>query len=196
MSRKKANRIKKRLDAKAEKKRLSKQKKKEKKDAEKASKEDGEKKRSLSEIMDTVDLAFTLVKAVLGCFFGHLRVDVAKFRIKVATGDPASTAIAYGAVSQTVSYLIALLKNNKNVKGLKRADIDIQCDFLSDTPSADIKLSFSLRVWHVLHIALTALINFIKKKVKSAKTLNAPDKNGNVQKISTKDTKDKEKEKP
>jgi ABC-type multidrug transport system fused ATPase/permease subunit len=172
MSRKKAEKIKKTLDAKAEKKRIAKQRKKEKKQAQKEQeqreKESGQaKKKTLAEILDLIDLITALVKTVLKCFFGHLRVDVARFRITVAMSDPSTTAVAYGAVSQAVSYLLALLKNNKNVRGLKSADIDIRCDFLSESISADVELSFSMRVWHVFHIAFAALGTLIKKKVKS-----------------------------
>ncbi len=163
MSKKKSEKIKlkkqQKADKKAEKKRLSKQKK----DEEKRQKK--KEKKSIGEIIDTVDLVLVLVKVILKRFFGHLRVDVARFRIKVATPDPATTAIAYGTVSQTVAYLFEILRNNKNVRGLQKADIDISTDFLSDTPTADIKLAFSLRVWHVFHIALSALASLIKKKI-------------------------------
>ena len=168
MSRKKAEKIKKQLAAKEEKKRKKKQLKKEKKHAQKEQKaKEPKQKKSLSEILDLIDLVLALVKTVLKCFFGHLRVDVARFRIKVAMGDPATTAVAYGAVSQAVSYLLALLQNSKNVRGLKTAELDIECDFLSDSIAADIELSFSMRVWHVFHIAFAALGSLIKKKVKS-----------------------------
>ena len=172
MSRKQAEKIKRSLEKKAEKKRIAKQKKNAKKRAQKEQKEKEKasgqvKKKSLAEILDLIDLITALVKTVLKCFFGHFRVDVARFRIIVAMSDPATTAVAYGAVTQAVSYLLAIFKNNKNVRGLKSADIDIGCDFLSESISADIELSFSMRVWHVFHIAFAALGTLIKKKVKS-----------------------------
>ena len=189
MSRKKAEKIKKQLAAKEEKKRKKKQLKKEKKQAQKEQKaKEPKQKKSLSEILDLVDLAIALVKTVFKCFFGHLRVDVARFRIKVAMGDPATTAVAYGAVSQAVSYLLALLQNNKNVRGLKKADLDIECDFLSDSIAADIELSFSMRVWHVFHIAFAALGSLIKKKVKS---MAKKSKNANYSVRTTAPTTDK-----
>lgn len=163
MSRKKSERIEKKLKQKADKKRLKKEAKKEQKKAEKKEK----KKTSISDIMNTVNLATTVAKAALGSFFGHLRVDVARFKIRIATGDAASTAIAYGAVSQTVAYLLAIFENNKRVKGLKKAEMDIVCDFLGESSSADIKISFSLRVWHLFHLAFSSLISFIKHKLKS-----------------------------
>ena len=169
MSRKKADKIKAQVKANEEKKRKKKQLKKEKKQAAKAQKaKEPKQKKSLAEILDLIELAIALVKAVLKCFFGHLRVDVARFRVKVAMGDPASTAVAYGAISQSVSYLLALIENNKNVKGLKSAELDIECDFLSESISADIELSFSMRVWHVFHIVFSALGALIKNRIKSA----------------------------
>ena len=165
MSRKKSDRIERKLKQKADKKRLKKEQKKEKKKSEEKEK----KKTSVSDILDTVNLATSVAKAALGSFFGHLRVDVARFKIRIATGDAASTAIAYGAVSQTVAYLLAIFKNSKRVRGLKKAEMDIVCDFLGDSSSADIKISFSLRVWHLFHLAFASLISLIKHKLKSAK---------------------------
>ena len=165
MSRKKSDRIERKLRKKADKKRLKKEQKKENKLSEAKEK----KKTSLSDILDTVNLATSVAKAVLGSFFGHLRVDVAKLKIKVATGDAASTAIAYGAVSGAVACLLAIFENSKRVRGLKKAEMDIVCDFLGESSSADIKISFSLRVWHLFYIAFAALGKFVKHKLKSAK---------------------------
>ncbi len=163
MSRRKAKRIRAKLEKKAEKKRL--------KAKEKKQDTDKEKKRSVKDILDTVDFALALIKTALGRFFGHLHVKVARFHITVATPDPASTALAYGALSQTLSYIEALISTNKNVKGMKKTDVSLGCDFLSDTFSADIKLSFSLRVWQLIHVALSTLLKFIKERVKKQ---NAP----------------------
>ena len=165
MSRKKSERIERKLKKKADKKRLKKEQKKEIKEAEKKEKE---KKTSISDILSTVSLATAVAKAALGSFFSHLRVDVAKLKIKIATGDAASTAVAYGAVTGALSCLFALLENNKNVRFTRKAEMDVVCDFLGESPSAEIKISFSLRVWHLLHVAFSALKRFIKHKLKSA----------------------------
>lgn len=171
MSRKKSDRIEKNLKKKADKKRLKKEAKKQKKEAAKKEKEQEEQKPTLSGILDTVNLALSVSRAALGSFFGHLRIDVARFKIIIATGDAASTAVAYGAVSQTVAYLLAIFENSKRVRGLKKAEMDIVCDFLGDSTTADIKISFSLRVWHLFHLAFASLISLVKHKLKSAKNM-------------------------
>lgn len=169
MSERKANKIKAKLEKKAQKKRLKKQKKKEKKQA---AKNAPKKKKSLSEILDMLEMVKDIVAVVLKKFFGHLKIDIARLKIKVATGDAATTAIAYGAICDAITHLLVLLESAKNFKTPKEKDIWVVADYLEDGITADIKISFSLRVWHVLHVALSALVKFIahtiKKKDKKA----------------------------
>ncbi len=165
MSQKKADKIRAAKRAREEKKRLAKiEKKKAKEEKKKQKAENPKPKMTLGEITDMTGMILAIVKTVLGKFFGHLRVKVARFKITLASGDPALTAIAYGAVTQTVSYIIALLHNSKNVRGLVRENVDIRTDFLSETPQVDIKISFSLRVWHLFHVAFSALGKLLRSK--------------------------------
>ena len=172
MSKKKALKIRRSKQEKEEKKRREKLRKKQEKEEKKKQKQNEPKqKKSLSEIMDMTSMVLDLVKAVISTFFGHLRVKVARFKITLASPDPAITAIAYGTVTQTVSYIVAALSDSKHVKGIKKKNIDIRTDFLSDTPIVDVKISFSIRVWHVFHVAFAALgrllrSKFIKDKLK------------------------------
>ncbi len=125
----------------------------------------GTRKQNVDEILEILSLS----KLLLQSFFKHLRVRVARFNIKVATGDPATAAIAYGAVNGAVASLYALLEEKKNVKGLGSAQINVWCDFFSDTPDADIKLSFTLRVWQALSIILSSAISHAKNMVEKDK---------------------------
>ena len=134
-------------------------------------------KKSLDEILEII----SLVKLLLAKFFGYLRVKVARFNVKVATGDPATAAIAYGAVSGALSSVYALLEDSKNVKNLKRAEINVTCDFFSDTPDADIKLAFTLRVWQALSMVLSAAISHAKNMIeKDKKKANKANKKINI----------------
>ena len=166
MSEKKAKRIKERLRAKEEKKRLKKQQKKAQKLAEKHG---AKQKKSLSEVMDIIGTVKSIVSVVVGRFFKHLRVDVARLKINVATGDAATTALAYGAISQAAMYLYAVLEPVKGFSLPSEKNTDITCDYLSDSTTVDIKISFSLRVWHVFHIGFGALVELIRQKMKSMK---------------------------
>ena len=123
MSAKKAKKIREGRKKKAEKDRIAKKEKaikKEQKKLEKAKKP----KKSMSEILDLVQLICHLVSAVIRRFFHHLRIDVARLRVKVATGDAATTAIAYGAITQSINVLFPLLES-VNTLSLPKKDARI-----------------------------------------------------------------------
>ena len=170
MSKKQAEKLKAKLEAKEAKKRAKKAQKKKEKEQKKADIAAGnikKEKKSAGEILDIVSLVSNLVKQVIGKFFSHLRIKVARIRMKIATGDAATTAITYGAVTQSINVFFPLLDGIKTVSFPTVKDIDISADFTSEESEIDIKLSFSLRVWHLFHVAFAALGELIKYFFKS-----------------------------
>lgn len=176
MSAKKARKIKEKREKKEAKKKLKKAEKKAAKEQEKEEKKKAKaegtlkkEKKSPGEILDIVSLVANLLKKVIGKFFGHLRIKIARIRLKIATGDAATTAITYGAVTQAINVLFPIIDNIKTVKTPVNKDIDISADFCSDETEIDIEISFALRVWHLFHVlgaALGQLIKYIFKTVK------------------------------
>ncbi|MBO5203068.1 MAG: hypothetical protein J6B72_00435 [Clostridia bacterium] len=168
MSEKKAKKIKESLRKKALKKKLKKQKKKQEKQQKKElEKTQPKKKKSLGEILDMIAMVKDIVAVVLKRFFGHLRIDLARLKINVAMGDAASTAIAYGAICDALVHLLPLLESVKGFDTPKAQDIDVRADYLAESLTADVKISFSLRVWHVFHVAFAALWVLIKHLFKA-----------------------------
>ena len=106
------------------------------------------------------------MSTALGKFFKYLRVDLARFHINVATGDAATTALAYGAVCDALTHLFVILEPLRGFDLPDNRDISVEADYLSEKTTADIKLSFSLRVWHILIIALVTFIKVTKHMVK------------------------------
>ena len=118
------------------------------------------KSRSVGEI-------FTLVSDVLSVFFSrfakHFRVKLARLNVTVASEDAAKTAILYGVAAQGVAYTLEILDRTTNLEYKKDSEVNVFVDYLGDTPSFDISIAFSMRVWHLLDIlfrsALAALRN-------------------------------------
>jgi hypothetical protein len=109
---------------------------------------------------------------VIGKFFGHLKIKLARIRLKIATGDAATTAITYGAVTQAINVFFPLLDQIKTVKTPDAKQIEVSADFCSEESEIDIKISFALRVWHLFHVAFAALGELIKYFFKSMKRKN------------------------
>jgi len=119
-------------------------------------------------ILDWVNIAGAVIGALFSKFSKRLHIKVARLKVKVATGDAASTAILYGAVIQSVAYIIELLQSVTNVDGLKSAEISVEPDYLSEKTSMDLCFIFSLRIRHVFEILFGTLGRAIKKFFETA----------------------------
>lgn len=151
---------------KLEKKRIKSEKKAQKKAERKAETAEQKKARKNApkrSVADWIDIAVGVLAMFFNKFFRHLHIKVARLKVNVATGDAASTAIAYGAIVQSVAYLIEMLDRITNVDGLKKAEIEVIPDYLSEKTTLDLCFVFSLRVWHLFDILFGIIIRAIKK---------------------------------
>lgn len=121
----------------------------------------------------TVAQKIRRVRAICAVLLRHTKkrlvLRTARLHIRVATGDPAGTAIAFGAVSQGVSYLLAALDEITRLK-TSPGDVSVEPDFLAERSTMDVKLVFSIRVWAILATAFSLfLTKFSAKRVKKAR---------------------------
>lgn len=155
--------------------------KKEKKEAEKAEKEkakaagngekksDEGKKKSVADIVDLVSTILEAVKSLFKSFGKHLRVCAVKMNITVASDNAADTAVIYGVVCQSVAYIMEILYNITNFKVKNGDSVSVVPDFTASKSTADIKISFRLRVWHIFAMLFAAAGGFIRGKIKTNK---------------------------
>ena len=120
-------------------------------------------------IKDILELIKIVLDNVLSPFGKYLKIEILKLYIKIATNDPSRTAIVYGAVSQTASYIIEGLSNITNVDVKKKESINIFADFLSEKSEAAINITLGLRVWHLFSISFKFAFAFLKKNLNKQK---------------------------
>ena len=133
----------------------------------KAKKKEEQKKKSVSEKIsdgvETVKLISDIATGAVKRFTKRIRVRITRLKIKVASSEASKTAIAYGAIVETVNTLLPVMTESKSFKMPPREDLDVVADFTSQTPEFDIDISLSLRVWHILDIALAAIIKALPR---------------------------------
>ena len=163
--RRKEEKKKRRALLKKEKKKQSKNEKKKTEKPEEPKKPEEKKKKSLRESVSYImKLLRKVVLAVLKKFGRDLRLDVCDLSIAVATGDAAKTAVAYRAVAQSVSCLLALLTENTHTRSLRSSRVEVIPDFVSETSRIHVHLRFRLRIHHILSLAFTALKGFLSTR--------------------------------
>lgn len=152
MSKRKARKIKDSLQKKSKPK---KKKKKEEKPIEK------------NDLISIVSITTNFVKNFISTFTRAVRIKFSRMHITVASEDAATTAILYGAITQSVNVLFPLIDNIKSVKKLPSGkELSVRADFLTDKPTVDIDINLYVRVGGALKALFSAGIRTFKKAVR------------------------------
>ena len=133
-----------------------------------------EKKRTLSENLDIVKL---ILESVSEYFGKGIHVKVTRIRITVASDDAAKTAVLYGAVSASVSWILEFLEQKAHLKYKAEGDdpendVSVSADFTAQKPTADVKLSLRVHLWPLVTTGVGAIFkllssgNLKSKKIK------------------------------
>ena len=149
----------------------------------KAEKQTTEKKSApslrINDILDVLQLTAKISATLVKRFSKRLRIKVARLKVKVASPDVALTAVAYGAVTQTVNVLLPILSEIKNFDLPKKRQFEVVLDYLSEAPEIDMKISFCLRTWHLLDIPLAALFKTTPEVPRIVEMISHYTKNAN-----------------
>lgn len=113
-------------------------------------------------IIETIKLLNDIITAIKDKFFRYLRIEVASLKVTVATDDAAKTAITYGVAVQLIQYTVTILQNVTNFTPKDSESIICNVDYLKTKSEFSCNISFSLRVWHILAVGLSAGIAYIK----------------------------------
>ncbi len=127
-------------------------------------------KKSLKENTQyVIDLIRLAVLKAIKKFGKHLRISLYHFRITVGGDEPDKTAITYGCICQSVSYLTNIFDRHLNMKYPGRTEnrIFVGADFVSPKTKIDLHIAFRIKVWHVTSIGLAGLMGYLKMPKKA-----------------------------
>ncbi|MBQ6262068.1 MAG: hypothetical protein IJK58_00960 [Clostridia bacterium] len=119
-------------------------------------------KKSFSEKFDEVKKLLSVIVETAGKYSKKLRIAINGFRISVGAEEASDVALRYGAISQSVSYLLEFLDVNTDLT-VKEGAVDVTADFISGKFDLFADVSVGIRVINVLRIGLSVLVKKIKK---------------------------------
>jgi len=111
-----------------------------------------------------ISLFVSLFDGIYQRFLRYFRIDIAKLKIDVATGDAAKTAILTGVVSQSVAYLCAILDEHTNLGRTYRAEIFVRPNYLAERSHVEGKFIFSIRILRLCELGIRFFYRFLKMK--------------------------------
>lgn len=95
---------------------------------------------------------------------GKVKIHVRSMHICVGTNDAAKTALLYGVILQSTSYILNFIERKFTHIAHRQGDISIVPDYLSEHTSADIDIAISIRLHRVLRIGFSMLIAFVSER--------------------------------
>lgn len=114
-------------------------------------------------LTEKLTLVRKLLVALLRATGKHLYLRAARLHIRVATGDAATTAVAYGAVSGGVALILTVL-GKFTVLHAAPPDVAVIADYLGEKPHIDARVVFSMRVGGAVCVLFSVAFAFLKAR--------------------------------
>lgn len=151
---------KKKKEAKAAEKKAKEAKKAEEKKAKEADKPPKKKKSFLPKagLSDWMELAQKAFQA-LGKIFGSFHADYLCLHCVVGTPDPYDTATRFGYISAAVE---ALLNEKQGLLKVRKQDVSLDMDFLSESMFVEGELVISAALWRLVGAVLVLGVQFLR----------------------------------
>lgn len=107
------------------------------------------KKKSPTDIIDTVTYILDLIGEIFGEFSRYARLKLTKIKISISTDSCAETALIYGFASSVLYTALEVLDSYISVKRSYK-NIGIYPDFLSNESKIDLKIILKIKIIHLL----------------------------------------------
>jgi hypothetical protein len=143
---------------KAEQKRLKALKKKQKKKARIASG-----KQVAPNLKENLDMILALLKRLYEVTRGRIGINFRKMHLRVASGDAAKTAILYGVIVQSVSYILNFVEEKFTHVKRSPGAMSVEPDYTATQSGAEIDLICKVKIRHAISIAVSMLMAYTKE---------------------------------
>lgn len=151
------------LAEKAERKRLKALKKAEKKKKKQQTEKTG-RKAPTPNLKENLEMILALLKKLYSLTAGKLHIRVRKMQIEVGSGDAASTAILYGVILQSASYVLNFIETSFNHIEREDGDMSITPNYTLGHCSADIDIACSIKLRRGIALAVGMLLSYNEEK--------------------------------
>lgn len=118
---------------------------------------------SKEEILDYIKLGLE----ALGRLRRRLNIDLLRFKLVLATGDPFETGLGYAAANALAGAYSSLFDRAFNIK---ERDYGVRADFLSDKTTVDFWLTATINLWDLLYIGMALSIDYLKMTIKNKRS--------------------------
>ena len=114
--------------------------------------------------LESIGLIKELLSVLIPKTAKRVKIKASRIIVNVGSDDAAKTALLFPAVNGAVLGLVTYLDNADKFVGLDKSTVAVRPDFVSEKITADIEISFSLRVWHTFELLFAAALKYVTQK--------------------------------
>lgn len=118
-------------------------------------------------LVENLQMILALVKKLYSVTRGNIKIKVRRMHLRIASADAAKTAVTYGVVVQSAAYLLEWIETHFTHIKRRPGAMTIEPNFLSETTTSDIDISFSIKLRKAVSIGL-AMYSTYKEERKIA----------------------------
>lgn len=121
----------------------------------------------------SLEFIIALVEYILqefGVFAKCVRTEIKTLEITVGGKDAAAIGKSYGVISQSVEYLIELLRLKTHLKIGKDSSVSVRADFLLEKTRFNVHIKLNFRLFSVLRTGARVLAWYVRRKIKKAES--------------------------
>ena len=114
--------------------------------------------------LESIGLIKELLSVLIPKTAKRVKIKASRIIVNVGSDDAAKTALLFPAINGAVLGLVTYLDNADKFVGLDKSTVAVRPDFVSEKITADIEISFSLRVWHTFELLFAAALKYVTQK--------------------------------
>ena len=120
-------------------------------------------------VKENLDMILALLKKLYHVTRGSIKLHFRRMHIAIGTGDAAKTAVMYGAVVQSASYLLNFIE--AKFTHLKRdyGDMTIYPDYTASKTTVDVDIVCKIKIRKLISIGVSMLLAFLHERAKAKK---------------------------
>ena len=120
-------------------------------------------------VAENLEMILTLLKKLYAVTRGKFKLRLRRMYIAVGTGDAAKTAIQYGIIVQSVSYILNFLNAYLTPMKKKDGEVEVYPDYTASKTKVDVDIVCSVKIRSLIAIGANMSLAFLSARSKALK---------------------------
>jgi len=120
-------------------------------------------------VKENLDMILALLKKLYRVTKGNVKLHFRRMHIAIGTGDAAKTALTYGIVVQSASYLLNFIESKFTHLKRSYGDMTVYPDYTASKTTVDVDIVCKIKIRKLISIGVSMALAFLRERSKAQK---------------------------